>query len=192
MHIDSTFVEVSLNTRDWSDDQSPYFYYRPSKITNIEPKEGPTRGNTTVMVYGIDFTPGKKIICKWNEVKTRGKFISMGQIECLSPPWPMATKVKLAIAYEGEDSKFQSESFDFLYYETPVIKSIEPTCGPITGYTQITVKGANFVDMGFGKVKCLFNDTAMNATIIDSQTLMCSSPRLNEEEAALDTPYLIS
>jgi hypothetical protein len=78
MHIDSTFVEVSLNTRDWSDDETPYFYYRPSKITNIEPKEGPTRGNTTVMVYGIDFTPGKKIICKWNDVKTRGKFISMG------------------------------------------------------------------------------------------------------------------
>jgi hypothetical protein len=77
MHIDSTTVEVALNNRDWSDDNVPYFYYRPSKITNIEPNEGPTVGNTTVMVFGIDFTPGKKIICKWGDVKTRGKFISM-------------------------------------------------------------------------------------------------------------------
>jgi len=71
-----------------------------------------------------------------------------------------------------------------------VISGIEPTCGPVTGYTQITVKGKNFVDMGFGKVKCLFNQTATNATIINSETLKCSSPRLSEEEEALDTPYL--
>lgn len=133
MHIDSTFVEVGLNNRDWSDDNVPYFYYRPSKITNIEPNEGPTAGNTTVMVFGIDFTPGKKIICKWGDVKTRGKFISMSQIKCLSPKSTSAKKVPLSIAYEGDDIKFQSESSDFTYYDTPVINSIGPICGPVTG-----------------------------------------------------------
>ena len=84
--IDVTTVEIALNNVDFTDDQVQYFYYRPSQITNIEPKEGPTRGNTLVTVYGIDFTPGKKIICKFGDVKTRGKFISMGEIQCLSPP----------------------------------------------------------------------------------------------------------
>lgn len=182
MHIDSTTVEVALNNRDWSDDNVPYFYYRPSKITNIEPNEGPTVGNTTVMVFGIDFTPGKKIICKWGDVKTRGKFISMSQIKCLSPPSPKARKVPLSIAYEGDDVKFESESSDFTYYDTPIINSISPPCGPVTGYTQITIKGKNFVDMGFNKIKCLFNQTAMNATIIDAETLKCSTPRLSEGE----------
>lgn len=139
MHIDSTYVEVALNNRDWSDDEVPYFYYKPSKITNIEPKEGPTRGGTTVMVFGIDFTPGKKIICKFGDIKTRGKFISIGQIKCLAPKVTQPGFVPISISYEGEDSKFQSETMDYLYYVTPELTAIEPTCGPVTGYTQIKV-----------------------------------------------------
>jgi len=44
--------------------------------------------------------------------------------------------------------------------------------------------------MGFNKIKCLFNDTAMNATIVDGSTVICSSPRLNEQQQALDVQYL--
>jgi hypothetical protein len=55
MKIDSTFVEIALNNRDFTDDEVRYFYYRPSKITNIDPREGPTRGGTVVMVFGLDF-----------------------------------------------------------------------------------------------------------------------------------------
>lgn len=37
------------------------------------------------------------------------------------------------------------------------------------------------MDMGFGKVKCLFNGTHMNATIVDDNTIYCDSPRLNDD-----------
>ena len=46
--------------------------------------------------------------------------------------------------------------------------------------------------MGFGKVKCSFNNTLMNATIVNEQTIKCSSPRLSEEQESIDTPYLKS
>jgi hypothetical protein len=52
------------------------------------------------------------------------------------------------------------------------------------------VRGKNFVDMGFSKVKCVFNETMMNATIIDSTTIKCSSPKLDENEASLEAKYL--
>lgn len=116
----------------------------------------------------------------------------MGQIKCLSPPFPTPGIVPLSIAYDGEDDKFYSESFDYLYYETPQILKLEPACGPITGYTQITIIGRNFIDMGFGKVKCSFNNTLMNATIVNEQTIKCSSPRLTEDQESVDTPYLKS
>ena len=46
--------------------------------------------------------------------------------------------------------------------------SLEPPCGPTYGYTQIVVKGKNFVNMGLNKAKCIFNGKkAMNVTIID-------------------------
>lgn len=66
--LDSTFVEVTLNVRDVSDDNIPYFYYKPAKLTNIEPIEGPTNGGTSVMVYGSEFTPGKKVNCNFGTV----------------------------------------------------------------------------------------------------------------------------
>jgi hypothetical protein len=49
----------------------------------------------------------------------------------------------------------------------------------VRGYTQITVYGKNFVDMGFGKVKCIFNNTyVMNATILETDIIKCDSPSL--------------
>jgi IPT/TIG domain len=54
-----------------------------------------------------------------------------------------------------------------------------PTCGPVTGYTQITVFGKNFLNMGFGKAKCVFNNTIyMNATIMEDNIIKCDSPPL--------------
>lgn len=77
----------------------------------------------------------------------------------------------------------------FLYYETPEVHSLEPPCGPTYGYTQITVKGKNFIDMGINKAKCIFEGKKhMNVTIIDENTLMCSSPPLTRSESLM--PYL--
>lgn len=78
--IDSTFVEVALNNRDWSDDNVTFFYYKPAKIVNIDPREGPTRGGTEVMIYGNEFTSGKRIICHFGEKQTYGKVLGMGKI----------------------------------------------------------------------------------------------------------------
>jgi len=73
-----------------------------------------------------------------------------------------------------------------LYYEQPEIHDIEPKCGPTLGYTQITVKGKNFVEMGFSMAKCVFNNTVhMNTTIINEETLLCSTPPLTVHQASL-------
>jgi hypothetical protein len=70
---------------------------------------------------------------------------------------------------------------------------VTPLCGPVTGFTQISIKGRNFIDMGFGKVKCIFNNTYyMNATILDSDIITCDSPPLTEEFSANGTFYNIS
>ena len=66
---------------------------------------------------------------------------------------------------------------DYLYYETPIITRIEPICGPERGFTQITVFGKNFVNMGFGMTMCVFNNTIFtNATIMEHNIIKCDSP----------------
>jgi hypothetical protein len=43
----------------------------------------------------------------------------------------------------------------------------------------VTLFGKNYIDMGFGKVKCAFNGTIfMNATILESNIIKCDSPPL--------------
>lgn len=67
----------------------------------------------------------------------------------------------------------------YLYYDIPKIHSIEPTCGPETGYTQIAVYGSGFTDLGRNKAMCVFNHTVFtNATIMTDELMYCDSPAL--------------
>ena len=76
-----------------------------------------------------------------------------------------------------------SPSVQYLYYEKPVILEIYPICGPDYGYTQITVKGKNFMDMGHNKAMCVFNKTIFtNATIMHDDIMKCDSPSLYNEQ----------
>jgi hypothetical protein len=59
----------------------------------------------------------------------------------------------------------------------------------VTGYTQLTVFGKNYIDMGFDKVKCVFNGTIfMNATIMSQDIIKCDSPPLTQS-AEQGTPF---
>jgi len=47
------------------------------------------------------------------------------------------------------------------------------------------------MDQGFGKVKCIFNQTHfMNATIVDDNTIKCSTPKLSMEQASLPPAFM--
>lgn len=88
--------------------------------------------------------------------------------------------------YEEDGEPSRSNPLPFLYYETPEISSIEPACGPTYGRTQITIKGKNFIDLGFGRAFCIFNGTRwMNTTIIDKNTILCQTPPLTRYETLL-------
>lgn len=86
-----------------------------------------------------------------------------------------------------------SPTVQFLYYDKPIVEGIEPSCGPEYGLTQLTVKGKNFIDMGHDQVLCVFNKTTFtNATIMDSETIMCDAPSiLNEQGYSKITNSLI-
>lgn len=164
----------------------PYYYYKPPKIYDMIPKEGPTRGGTHVRIFAMEFKKNKHILCVFDGVKTRAKLISTAEIECVSPKRPSPGSVPVYVTYEEDGDKSKSTSLPFLYYETPEVHSIEPPCGPTYGFTQITVKGKNFIDMGLNKAKCIWNGrTYMNVTIIDEGTLYCSSPPMTRAESLM-------
>jgi len=143
-------------------------------LFDTNPREGPVKGGTKVICVGSNFRDTKNITCKFNETVVPGKFISQSEIECIAPPTTRSGFVPLSISMELD---MYSPPLQYLYYDDPVIDYIYPICGPEYGYTQITVKGNNFVDMGHDKVLCVFNKTIFtNATIMDFETIKCDSP----------------
>lgn len=52
---ESTIVEITLNNQQYTDDNIPYFYYKPPQVFDADPREGPTTGGTEVIVFGNKF-----------------------------------------------------------------------------------------------------------------------------------------
>lgn len=83
--LDKTFVEVTLNNQQYTDDNVPYYYYRPPQVFDIDPREGPTKGGTEVIIFGNKFKESKNITCKFGEKFTRGTYLDGNRIGCVSP-----------------------------------------------------------------------------------------------------------
>lgn len=169
-------VEITLNTRDWTRDGNIFSYYRPPFVYDIDPLMGPVRGGTEVFIHGSNFEDTGSIRCKFGEDTVPGEYININELKCVSPPTDKPGYVTFQVAVH-EDDFSSPELFKYLYYDTPVIHSIEPTCGPERGYTQIMITGDNFIDPGFDMVYCIFNGTIyMNATVYEPHRIKCSSP----------------
>lgn len=184
--VSVTGVDVTINNQDYSDDDAPYYFYKPPKVYNMIPKEGPTKGGTDVRIFAPEFKRNKKIVCIFGETRTHGKHISKTEVECISPPHQPPEQVMVSVMYEEDGEPSRSNPLPFLYYETPEVWSVEPPCGPTYGRTQVKVKGKNFIDLGFGRAYCVFNGTRwMNTTIIDKNTILCQTPPLTRYETLL-------
>lgn len=71
----------------------------------------------------------------------------------------------------------------YLYYETPKVAAIAPPCGPEAGFTQLTVTGEHFVDLGNDLAQCVFNGTVRtNATVVSDTLIICDSPSLLDKQ----------
>jgi hypothetical protein len=148
-------------------------------VLDINPREGPVKGGTVVTLQGTNFQNTGNIRCLFGDKETKGKYISLIEVECTSPPTDHPGYVDLSIAFGDDD---WSKPVKYLYYDIPKIYSIEPPCGPETGYTQIAVIGANFIDLGRNKALCVFNHTIFtNATVMNENLMYCDSPAILDE-----------
>ncbi len=89
-------------------------------------------GGTKVIAVGSNFRNTENVTCKFNETIVPGKYLSSSEIECYSPRVDFPGFVPLSVSLELD---MYSPAVQYLYYERPVIDSIEPMCGPEQGFT---------------------------------------------------------
>jgi hypothetical protein len=121
--------------------------------------------------------------------------ISSSEITCISPPQDHPGEVDVVIqVYAGLDSS----SVSFLYYKGAEVHKVSPSCGPMSGYTQIAVVGENFIDLGRDMINCAFKQedssnfistdggrqpvVLTNASIINSTFVFCDTPSLMNKQ----------
>lgn len=115
-NIAVTGVDLTLNDQDYTDDDVPYYYYKPPRLYDMTPREGPTKGGTHVTIFASEFKKTKHILCVFDGVKTRAKYISSTEIECKTPPRPEPGWIQVWVTYEEDGDRSKSTTLPFLYY----------------------------------------------------------------------------
>uniref|UniRef100_A0A1X7URZ8 Sema domain-containing protein n=1 Tax=Amphimedon queenslandica TaxID=400682 RepID=A0A1X7URZ8_AMPQE len=122
-------------------------------ITDFNPKTGPPRGGTTIFIDGTNLGTQRSDIesvmigsrnCTFDEYQP-GKRIRCTIVPDASDNMDRNETIRIRVIRSGGNETANSTAqFQFL---TPVIRSVSPTFGPVSGGTRIRVQGTNF-DIG--------------------------------------------
>ena len=67
MGISWTWLNLTLNNQQYTDDLEKYYYKNPPKIMEADPLRGPVSGETEVNLWGSRFEKNKTIICSFGD-----------------------------------------------------------------------------------------------------------------------------
>lgn len=159
------------------------------EIRRISPSSGKLEGNTSVSIVGTGFPSYLvPLFCHFGQLRpVRAKQLARDLIICLSPPSRRGFDAPLRLSI-GQQI-FSSSSVNFTYHDAPVITSIAPTYGVVTGGSKVMLTGRN-LDM-MSRIMCFFGveNPAQDVRVISSTRLMITSPSSNSgaEELAILT-----
>ena len=152
------------------------FAYSPSAsqaapvVTAVAPAGGPLEGGTAVLVSGQSFVPGLEAF-----VGGRPASVTPQGTGAFVLTTPAAGAPGLAdVSVTNPDGQTATLAAAFNYYVAgPLVASIAPACGPVTGGADVTVYGRNFrpgVTVSLGGV-------ALGSLVrADAQTLAGATP----------------
>jgi hypothetical protein len=143
------------------------FSYVPS-VTIINPALGPATGGTTVTISGTGFT-GATTVDFGAVAASRFTVISATQITATSPAGSSVADV--SVATPGGTSPMNRPADQFSY--VPGVTTINPTLGPATGGTTVTIIGTGFT----GATAVDFGAVAAGSFTVNSATqITATSP----------------
>ncbi len=132
-------------------------------ITAVSPSSGPTTGGTPVTIYGTDFVAGSSVDFGATPA-TSASVTSPTTITAVSPPG--AGVVNVTVRTPSGTSAITV--VDQFHYGVPTVSTINPSSGPTTGGTTVTIFGTGFVagsSVDFGATPATSVNVASPTTI---------------------------
>ncbi|MGH4023285.1 MAG: IPT/TIG domain-containing protein [Pseudonocardiaceae bacterium] len=166
-------AQVVVTNPDGASNQLVFFSYQAPPlptVTTINPTSGPTSGGTQVTITGTNFT-GATAVTFGGTPATSFTVTTSTQITAVTPARAAGTAQVVVTTAAGSSS--QPVQFTYQAAALPTVTTINPTSGPTSGGTQVTITGTNFT----GPTAVTFGDTpATSFTVTTSTQITAATP----------------
>jgi hypothetical protein len=115
----------------------------PPAVSSITPASGPITGGTQIVIFGARFDGTVTVTVGGRAAASVAVNASRTQITCRTPAASTPGVVPVAVLSDATGST--TVPAGFTYNTPPVITSLSPTSGPLTGGTLLTISGAGFL-----------------------------------------------
>lgn len=148
-----------------------YTYVKGPEITKITPARGLTTGNEQVKITGDSFKEGLKVY--FNKTLVAHTFVSSGEIDIITPAWVTASAVDVKIVNPDGQEAIVTNGYQYVL-PAPVISSITPNQGIITGGASVVIAGDHFVS---GAKVYFDNKEVTGATFYSAKEIRLRTPQ---------------
>lgn len=123
--------------------EQAYSYVPAPIVSSVSPAQGLTLGNEGVIIHGSHFISGAKVY--FNNTLLSAEFVSDTELSAITPDWAKAEAVKVKVVNpDGQDAVLDA-GYQYIYPK-PVIESISPNKGMVTGNLSVDIKGQHFLN----------------------------------------------
>ncbi len=141
-------------------------------VTDVVPPEGPASGNTSVYVYGSNFTSSFDTTVVFGGLNAANiNVIDYGTLTCSTPAHGAGVVDVTVQNTNGSGTLVDG----FTYHNPPSIQVVTPDNGPMAGATPVTITGNDFTFTG-DTIVTIDGTQALNMHVVNGTTITCETP----------------
>jgi hypothetical protein len=159
-----------------------YTYFASPTVTGLNPSKGPTAGGTVVTITGTNLSGATEV--KFGSTAATGLTPESGTQMKATAPAGTGT-VDVSVTTPGGTSA-NTPADDYTYFASPTVTGLNPSKGPTSGGTVVTIAGTNLS----GATEVKFGSTAATGLTLESATQMkvTSPPGTGMVDVRVTTP----
>ncbi|MFI8854782.1 IPT/TIG domain-containing protein [Streptomyces sp. NPDC053499] len=159
-------VGVTVTTPGGTSNPVPFFYVGAPFKSSLSASSGPLAGGNTITINGTGMSTATSV--SFGGVTATPTVVSDSQINVAVPAGAAAGPVGVSVTTAGGTNN----GLSYTYIDDPTIATVNPTSGPTSGGTAVTITGTNLDSTD----SVTFGGTAAPFSVINTTTLSAVTP----------------
>ncbi|KAJ1484295.1 hypothetical protein T484DRAFT_1894602, partial [Baffinella frigidus] len=166
---------VAVHASGWE-----FSYENSGIVLAMQPRTGPTSGNTKITLEGQNLRRYKALACVIGAVKVDAWAVSGDSVVCVSPQHSRGAAV---VHLFNGTMLLTADGLIYEYEDDVQVINVLPGAGSAQGGTSVTVHGTGF--RVTDQAMCRFGDQAVTAIVTSGMSLICVSPSSTVHDAVV-------